>query len=298
MKILILLATILVGINSHAQMYDDVKAHFRINAKDTNMLMPNKPTTVEVWFTDSQSGEVIKDYKEMHGKLMHMVLIKKDLSVFKHIHPYFEPVTGRFAITLNMPLSDPDNFHLKDALTEPGMYMLMADVEPHGYGMRMAHKMIMAHGNQVVKPLEIDPAVGNKSIKTFSQYGNDYKLELEQWNTPGCSGHLVEFMTTLYEKNNQGVFEPATDIEPWLGAGAHSVWVSENMMGHHHQMHYAHMHSKIPEEGSSHFFNFHDLKIMKPGLQKIWIQIKQKGNVLTIPVVFDYQLSTEDSNCK
>ena len=43
----------------------------------------------------------------MHGKYMHMVIVNKSLSVFKHIHPYFDPVTGRFAIAVNMPYSDP-----------------------------------------------------------------------------------------------------------------------------------------------------------------------------------------------
>ncbi|MAZ49718.1 MAG: hypothetical protein CME65_14245 [Halobacteriovoraceae bacterium] len=281
-----------------AQMYDDVTPHFRINSKETKMVMPGQPTTIEVWFTDTHSGEVIKEYKELHGKLMHMVLIKTDLSSFKHIHPYYEPVSGRFMITLNMPLNDPDNFHTNSSLTEPGMYMLMADVWPRGIGMRMGHIHVHAHGQHNMQRLELDPVVNNKSIKEFTQYGRDYKLELEYWSTAGCNGHLVEFMSTLYEKNSQGVYEPATDIDPWLGAGAHSVWVSQGMMGGPAGMHYAHMHSKIPEEGSSHFFNFHDLGIMKAGPQKIWIQIKQKSKVLTIPVAFDYKLPSSPSTCK
>ena len=99
----------------------DVEAHFRINGKDTRMFMPNKPTTIEVWYTDKASGEVFTDFKEMHGKIMHMVIMKHDLSVFKHIHPYFDPITGRFQITLNLPLSDPDNFHTANAVTSGGV---------------------------------------------------------------------------------------------------------------------------------------------------------------------------------
>ena len=296
MKYMILF--VLFSSNVFAQMYDDVTPHFRINAKESKMVMPGQPTTIEVWFTDSQSGEVLKDYREMHGKLMHMVLIKSDLSVFKHFHPYFEPITGRFMVTINMPLNDPDNFHTENTLTEGGMYMLMADVEPRGYGMRMGHIHLHAHGQHTMRDLVLDPVQGNKVIKEFSQYGRDYKLELERWSTAGCNGHLVEFMSTLYEKNAQGEYLPATEIEPWLGAGAHSVWVSKGMMGGPMGMHYAHMHSKIPEEGSSHFFNFHDLNIMKQGPQKIWIQIKQKSKVLTVPVIFDYQLPAGPTSCK
>lgn len=297
MKILLLF--ILMIPLAQAQMYDDVIGHFRFNAKSAAIVVPGEPTTIEVWFTDKKTQEVIKDYKEMHGKIMHMVLIKKDLSVFKHIHPYFDPITGIFQITLNLPLSDPDNFHTQEALMESGMYMLMADVEPRGYGMRMSHTMVHAHGSHNMQPLTLDPIQNDIVQKEFTQYGQNYLLEMQYETTTGCNGSLVEFTTTLYTQEKAGTYQPAKDIQPWLGAGAHSVWVSQGMMSHQTmKMHYAHMHSRIPESGSSHFFNFHDLKIMKPGIQKIWFQIKHKDKVLTIPVVFDYKLNTQPGSCK
>lgn len=98
----------------------DFKAHITVNGKTEFKATPGAPTSIELYFTDPHTQEVYKEFKVMHGKIMHMVLMKKDLSEFRHIHPYFDPVTGRFHITLNLPYSDPDNQDAVAALTEPG----------------------------------------------------------------------------------------------------------------------------------------------------------------------------------
>lgn len=275
----------------------DVEAHFRINGKDTNMIMPGKPATIEVWYTDKKTGEVYTEFKKMHGKIMHMVIVRSDMEVFKHIHPYLDPITGRFLITINMPLADPDNFHTANAIDSSGMYMIMADVEIRSVGMRMGHKMIHAMGNHTSVTQQLDPIDQNGIlVKEFSQHNRDYKIEVLRIETTGCSGNLVEFQVSLFEKNEQGQFVEATELEDWLTQGAHSVWVSEGLMNKH-KMHFAHMHSKLPEADSTFVFNFHDLDIMKAGIQKAWFQIKHKGNVLTIPVVFDYAPVLTSSDC-
>jgi hypothetical protein len=275
----------------------DVEAHFRINGSDTNMLMPGKPATIEVWYTDKKTGEVFKEFKEMHGKFMHMVILRSDMHVFKHIHPYFDPVTGRFLITINMPLHDPDNFHTANAIDLPGMYMIMADVEIRHVGMRMGHKMVHAMGNHAQVTPILDPLdLNGVLVKEFTQHNRDYKIEVHRLETTGCAGNLVEFQVTLFEKDEMGNYLQASELEDWLTQGAHSVWVSEGLMNKH-KMHFAHMHSKLPEADSTFVFNFHDLDIMKAGIQKAWFQIKHKGNVLTIPVVFDYAPNYTNTEC-
>ena len=144
MKLLFLI--LLFSFNAFANGID-FKSHFFVNGKKVEgmkhmMVMPNKPTLIEMYFTDPRTNEVYKDFKIMHGKYMHMVIANKDLSVFKHIHPYFDPITGRFAITVNMPYSDPDNQDAVTTLKTPGMYMVMADVIVAGIGMRMDHAMV------------------------------------------------------------------------------------------------------------------------------------------------------------
>ncbi len=302
MKLLVLLFMTLSSYNIFSM--SDIKAHFSINGKTSHhfMFMPNKPTSIEVFFTSTKTGEVLKDFKIMHGKIMHMVVIKDDLSVFKHVHPYFDPVTGRFNLTINMPYSDPDNFHAQNTITEPGMYMIMADVEIKGYGMRMGHIMAHVMGTSYDQELSLDPfdPMTNTITKIHSEHGKNYKFKLSYSMDQGCNGHLIEFQSVLYIEDEFGNYKKVNDIQPWLGEGAHAVWASEGLMNHHGMgMHYAHMHSRLaPEEvqDKTMFYSFHDKNIMKRGTQKAWFQIKHQDKVLTIPVVFNYAPQTEYRN--
>lgn len=271
----------------------DFKGHMTINGKDSKMMMPSMPTSVELWFTDPRSGEIYKDFKIMHGKIMHMVIVKDDLSQFRHVHPYLDPVTGRFQITFNIGHSDPDNFHAANALVEPGMYMIMADVEIKGVGMRMAHFMVMAKGESEPRPMDLDPINSDLSItKYFKVNESDerpkYKTSLKLRTIEGCGANLNDFSLELFSLNNEGAYAPIKELQPWLSQGGHAIWMSESPMGLMNQMAMAHMHSLMPVDDHILRFNSFDDGRMIPGKQKIWIQFKHQDNVMTIPFVFDY----------
>ena len=171
MKLLIL--TLILSFNTFAST-SDFKSHFFINGKKVKgmkhmMVKSNKPILIEMYFTNPKTEEIYKDYKVMHGKYMHMVIANKDLSVFKHIHPYFDPTTGRFAITVNMPYADPDNQDAVTTLKKPGMYMIMADVIVAGVGMRMDHAMVHVMGQSSHTQLSQDPNTDGTITKYFQR---------------------------------------------------------------------------------------------------------------------------------
>ncbi len=285
----------------------DFKSHFFVNGKKVEgmkhiMVMPNKPTLIEMYFTDPRTNEVYKDFKIMHGKYMHMVIANKDLSVFKHIHPYFDPITGRFAITVNMPYSDPDNQDAVMTLKTPGMYMVMADVIVAGIGMRMDHAMVHVMGQNTTRALQADPAQNGIITKYFYRDKENtptYKAIFKKHTISGCAGNIVQFEIEMFNLVN-GQYLPMLDFQPWLSEAAHSVWLSENYMNHmHHKMPFAHMHSPFMMDDDDDptndrvfdnilRFNFHDQKVMLPGLQKIWIQFKHQDKIMKIPFIFEY----------
>ena len=291
----------------------DFQSHFFINGEKIESLRPiqvnpGAPVLIEVYFTNPKTGEVHKQFKEMHGKFMHMVVLNRDLSIFKHIHPYLDPVTGRFAITLNMPYSDPDNQDAIATLQKPGMYMLMADVIVKNIGMRMDHAMVMVKGQNQPVDLVSDSQTNQIITKYFFRANETvptYKTIFSKRLISGCSGHIVHFEIEMFHYVN-GDYQPLLDFQPWLKEAGHAVWVSENFMGHmHHQMPFAHMHSPLIQEDESlrarvfdHIlrFNFHDQEQMRPGLQKIWVQFKHRQKVMKIPFVFEYS-PTPISGC-
>jgi hypothetical protein len=285
----------------------DIKAHFFINGKSENfMVKPNTPTSIEVYFTDNKTNEVIKDFKVMHGKLMHMVLIRKDLSVFKHFHPYFDPVTGLFQMTLNLPLHDPDNFD--NQLSKGGHYMLMADVEVKGKGMRMSHVMLHVMGDHSREELILDQEINGKIIKEIVTKDGTIRATMTRSLTYGCQNVLVD-MDVFMEEFINGKWQPMQDLDDWLSMGAHAVWVSQKFMGK--PMAYAHMHATIPrvivdEDGNVEdqgpwdsylYFNYNDQLHMKKGPQKMWMQIKYKGTVYKIPFIFSYNRDESNLSC-
>jgi len=286
----------------------DFKSHFAINGKEISgmqhaMIKPNTPTLIEVYFTDPRTGDVYKDFKVMHGKYMHMVVASKDLGVFKHVHPYFDPITGRFAITLNMPYADPDNFDTHAALRTPGMYMVMTDVIVAGVGMRMDHAMVHVMGQSNTVTLNPDPMNSDQSITKYFKRDDEaiptYKTIFSYNTIAGCSGNIVNFEIEVFKHNGTEYIE-MLDFEPWLSEAAHSVWLSEGYMSHMmHNMPFAHMHSPFFMDDDDddtndrvydHIlrFNFHDQKQMLDGVQKMWIQFKDNGKVMKLPFIFNY----------
>ena len=287
----------------------DFQSHFFVNGKKVQgmqhmMVKPNSPTLIEVYFTDPKTDKVYKDFKIMHGKYMHMVIANKDLSVFKHIHPYFDPITGRFSITLNMPYADPDNFDTHAALRKPGMYMIMADVIVAGVGMRMDHAMVHVMGQTNMVMLKPDPVNNDNSItKYFKRNATDseatYMANFSYNTITGCSGNIVNFEIEMYENVN-GQYLPLLDFQNWLSEAGHSVWMSEGYMNHMMgAMPFAHMHSPFMLDDDDdpsndrvydHIlrFNYHDQKVMLKGTQKMWIQFKHKGKVIKLPFIFNY----------
>ena len=195
MKILIL--TLILSINTFANTFantTDFKSHFFINGKKAMgmnhmMIKPNTPTLIEIYFTNPKTNEIYKDFKIMHGKYMHMVIANKDLSVFKHIHPYFDPISGRFAITVNMPYADPDNQDAVTTLKQPGMYMVMADVIVTGVGMRMDHAMVHVMGQTTHTHLSADPNADGVITKYFQRDNEQtpkYKAIFSKRAIQGC----------------------------------------------------------------------------------------------------------------
>lgn len=66
------------------------------NASVTTFL-PNTPTTYSFSILDDQAS-ILKDFAITHTKPMHVIVVRKDLSHFQHLHPEFNNQTGEFTL--------------------------------------------------------------------------------------------------------------------------------------------------------------------------------------------------------
>lgn len=269
------------------------------------MLQPNQVVNLEFLFIDPRTDEVYKDFKIMHGKIMHLLIMNHDLSTFNHVHPYFDPITGRFSITLNTPYSDPDNYMTTNVLSKPGHYMIMPDVIIRGVGMRMFHRNLHVHGQMQMSPLIVDEEQeSNFYEKSF--YNNQFLGSLTLETIQGCGGELLNLYFHLRRLDESGNYIEIDNYGKWLDAGAHSVIVSKKMMING-MMSMAHTHSDLPyptdendgkrELENSFIFSFYNNGVLNYGPQKIWIQVKIDNKVHTFPFVFDYREEESTGNC-
>lgn len=220
----------------------------------------NMPSEYLFSLVDDQ-GNTLKNFQITHTKLMHVIVARKDLKYFQHVHPEFDQTTGTFTF--------------KD-LTFPadGVYRIFADFAPSGGQMD-------AMGMPLTVTVSEDVSVGigagytpealgsGEKAKTFDGY--QVALSADQ---PLVSGK--EVMLTFNLKQNS---KPVTDLEPYLGALGHAVILREGNLDFIH----AHPMEDVnrPQTGDVGFM----VDFPEAGKYKIFTQFQRAGKVFTTDFV-------------
>ena len=58
---------------------------------------PQSPSDYSFTVIDDR-GEVVTDYVIAHTKLMHLIIVRKDLQYFQHLHPEYDNASGLFRL--------------------------------------------------------------------------------------------------------------------------------------------------------------------------------------------------------
>ena len=67
------------------------------NSKDISFAA-NTPSSYSFRIVDDQ-GNTTKDFEITHTKQMHVIVVRKDLGFFQHVHPAFDAATGMFTLS-------------------------------------------------------------------------------------------------------------------------------------------------------------------------------------------------------
>ena len=136
-----------------------------------------------------RDGRTIKDFEVEHEKRMHLIVARRDLATFQHLHPA-QNADGSWSIDIK--------------LDEAGSHRLFADFKRDGKAMTLAFDL-RVDGDADLKPL---PASASEAK---SDLGYDVQLERR--------GNELEFAITRDGKS--------VKTEPYLGAGGHLVALRE-----------------------------------------------------------------------
>lgn len=208
----------------------------------------NRPEELVISITDPKSDPVER-FLLSHEKLMHLILVRKDLSFFNHYHPEYKG-GGTFTCEIEFPAG--------------GEYKLFAEFYPEDGKAQLKTYEIDVEGQRVSPPPE-----HLSSIRSVDG------LEIELQTTFSESEGLLRF--TFKDDQTK---EPFYGLQPYLGAMGHVVILSE------HAAHYLHSHplEQLPSKDEVQFITNYP----STGLYKIWGQFKHDGKVTTVPYLVHF----------
>jgi len=137
-------------------------------------------------------GKPVTGYKPLHGKKLHLIVARRDLSGFQHLHPA-EVGGGVWAVAVVLP--------------KPGAYRFFTDIQPEGA------KKQLTLGADIVATGDYRPAALPKAEQVANVDG--YEVKLNGALVPGRSSKL----TLSVSKDGR----PVTDLQPYLEAYGHLV---------------------------------------------------------------------------
>jgi hypothetical protein len=192
------------------------------------------------------SGRAVTTFDTEHDKRMHLVVVRRDLSGFRHVHPVMD--SG-------------GTWRIASPLSGPGTYRAFADFKPAGADPLVLGIDTAVSGDVTPRPL---PAPAN----TFSVDG--YTVALGGRLEAGRMGHL----TFTISRGGR----PVSDLRPYLGAYGHLIALRAGDLA------YLHVHPEgAPGDGRTRpgpAISF-DADVPSAGTYRLYLDFQHDGAVHT-----------------
>jgi hypothetical protein len=150
-----------------------------------------------------RAGREVRDLDEQHEQLMHLIVVRRDLTHYQHLHPSLDE-GGSWSVALTLP--------------EPGVYRAFVDFsvndEPVTLGVDLT-----APGDLRVEPLP--------SPTNAVRIEDGYEVVLEGETPTAGTGSSLSFRITRGGREIE-------DLEPYLGALGHLVALREGDLAYLH----------------------------------------------------------------
>lgn len=131
-------------------------------------------------------GTPITAYETEHEKQLHLVVVRRDLGGYRHVHPALDPATGRWSVPLDL---------------DAGSWRVYADFTPAGGSASLAEADLAVTGDPAPAPPEPDDATA--TVDGFAVHltrdGGELRLHVQRDGADvtdlerylGAYGHLV-----------------------------------------------------------------------------------------------------------
>ena len=190
---------------------------------------------------------------------MHLIVVGEDLSYFAHIHPTFEDENNAFTIFHTFP--------------EAGKYKIWIDFKPKDGSQTLAAFNSDVTGKPIHKPI---PITNDKQYSKGIDGKYQIRLTIPREIRANSDADIAFSIS-------DAVGYPITDLEPLMGAGGHSVIISEDIQE------FLHVHPS--EEVDSAWKGGPTVRFKtnfpSPGLYKVWGQFQHQGITITADFVLE-----------
>lgn len=215
-------------------------------------------------------GEPVTGFDVAHEKLLHLVIVSRDLVGYAHIHP---------------TLDDEGTWRVDVPPLAAGSYRVFADFVPTG-----ASGMVL--GADLAVPGDFDPAETPKP--SVSARIDGYTVTFDGSLVAGTGSEL----TLMVEADGS----PVEDLDPYLGALGHLVAIREGDMA------YLHVHPIDEAAGPGGPEVRFAVEVPTPGTYRLFFDFSHGGEVRTAAVTFvasaavaadvgmDRDMSTDESD--
>jgi hypothetical protein len=226
-----------------------------------------EPVEIRLVVRDRDNANAaVSEFETLHEALLHLVIVRRDLSQFAHEHP----VAG-----------GDGSFRLQYTFAAGGDYRLFADLAPKAAGAQILAAKLSVSGGET-GGFDIRKA-WNEKPGDFRVAG-ECKIALE---SPRSSLPVRKTIPVVFAIRDVRTGLPVADLQPYLGASGHLLLVHEDAST------FVHSH---PDEnalelpaGSIRFL----ARFPKPGLYRGWLQIRRGGQVLTADILLQAGVDRE-----
>lgn len=232
---------------------------------DASNIKPGQATKITYKIVNEKK-EVLEDFTVAHEKLMHFILVRKDLQNFQHLHPDFNQQSGEFSVNVTFPTDGP--------------YRLYPDFTP-------------TPGNPQKLPVTVSYDVNVGDMANYKpQLVTTDKSDTKKAGNFTINYLLPETMQSQTQFDYTLVVEEPNalvTLEPYLGAMGHSVIIKEGTLdfihAHTDAMEMQGMEDMGAGEHAGHTgepdtMDF-STNLPGPGTYKIFTQFQVKGKVVT-----------------
>jgi putative copper export protein len=238
---------------------------------DPERIVAGLPVAITARLRDND-GKPLGGIELQHERILHAIIIGKDLNIFAHIHPEdLGPVTDEMVKGATFPL--------QFTFPKAGHYLIGIDFAAFDQSYSRSFPLSVTG-----KPVMGEPLIDLSTEKNFGEY----RVSLQV--TPGTV-KAGEEATLSYAISKGG--REVTDLTPYLGAAMHLAVVPTDLgfFIHTHgvtpgepHMHHDHMHANPPKSFGPRI----DADVVFPagGIYKIFSQVRHGDRVL----LFDFML--------